>query len=136
MWTYAQRTRVVDLPLLVGCTTVGEDWKFYIASGVEGPAGILEEVRIWGPLSDLAGRTTSPKHTTSLLRILRRVMLYTVGHHKQRIFISEAWIAYFGKLARDCRPPGLRGVYHKKWRPGQSRGQGVGMQLLPRSSSR
>lgn len=44
MWAYAQRTRVVDLPPLVGCAAVGEDWKFYIASGVEGPAGILDEV--------------------------------------------------------------------------------------------
>ncbi|KAJ5457285.1 hypothetical protein N7530_012559 [Penicillium desertorum] len=77
-WAFAQRKSVKDLPPLVGCTAVGEDWKFYIATGVEG-SGILKEVRIWGPLSDLDGRTTSVKHTKSLLRTLRRVMEYTIG---------------------------------------------------------
>ncbi|KAF4765731.1 hypothetical protein HAV15_003422 [Penicillium sp. str.  len=78
MWAFEQRKTTQDLPPLVGCTAVGEDWKFYIAIGVEG-SGVLKEVRIWGPLSDLDGRTTSVKHTTSLLKILRRVMEYTVG---------------------------------------------------------
>jgi hypothetical protein len=42
-WAFAQRKSVKDLPPLVGCTAVGEDWKFYIATGVEG-SGILKEV--------------------------------------------------------------------------------------------
>ncbi|OQD92490.1 hypothetical protein PENSOL_c041G11628 [Penicillium solitum] len=78
MWAFEQRKTTQDLPPLVGCTAVGEDWKFYIAIGVEG-SGVLKGVRIWDPLSDLDGRTTSVKHTTSLLKILRRVMEYTVG---------------------------------------------------------
>ncbi|KAJ5950797.1 uncharacterized protein N7479_009210 [Penicillium vulpinum] len=82
MWAFAQRKSVKNLPPLIGCTTVGEDWKFYIAIGVEG-SGVLEEVRIWGPLSDLDGRTTSVKHTISLLRTLRRVMEYTIGQYKE-----------------------------------------------------
>lgn len=85
MWAFAQRKSVKDLPPLIGCTAVGEDWKFYIAIGVEGP-GILEQVRIWGPLSDLDGRTTSVKHTSSLLRTLRRVMEYTIGQYREEIF--------------------------------------------------
>ncbi|KAJ6185165.1 hypothetical protein N7519_006466 [Penicillium mononematosum] len=85
MWAFAQRKSVKDLPPLVGCTAVGEDWKFYIATGVEG-SGVLKEVRIWGPLSDLDGRTTSVKHTKSLLRTLRRVMEYTIGQYKDEIF--------------------------------------------------
>ncbi|KAJ5201003.1 hypothetical protein N7449_005806 [Penicillium cf. viridicatum] len=85
MWAFAQRKSVKDLPPLIGCTAVGEDWKFYIAIGVEGP-GVLEQVRIWGPLSDLDGRTTSVKHTTSLLRTLRRVMEYTIGQYREEIF--------------------------------------------------
>ncbi|KAJ5251111.1 hypothetical protein N7489_001521 [Penicillium chrysogenum] len=60
MWAFAQRRSVKYLPL-VGCTAV-ED----IATGVEGSV-ILNEVRIWEPLSDLDGRTTSVKHTKSLL---------------------------------------------------------------------
>ncbi|KAJ5751412.1 uncharacterized protein N7511_008377 [Penicillium nucicola] len=87
MWAFAQRKSVKDLPPLVGCTAVGEDWKFYIAIGVEG-SGTLEEVRIWGPLSDLDGRTTSIKHTKSLLRTLRRVMEYTIGQYRETIFRS------------------------------------------------
>lgn len=43
MWAFAQRNSVKDLPPLVGCTTVGEDWKFYIAIGVKG-SGVLKEV--------------------------------------------------------------------------------------------
>lgn len=43
MWAFAQRKSVKDLPPLIGCTAVGEDWKFYIAIGVEGP-GVLEQV--------------------------------------------------------------------------------------------
>ncbi|KAF9250355.1 hypothetical protein DTO006G1_6754 [Penicillium roqueforti] len=85
MWAFAQRKSVKDLPPLVGCTAVGEDWKFYIATGVE-ESGVLKEVRIWGPLSDLDGRTTSVKHTTSLLGTLRRVMEYTIGQYKEGIF--------------------------------------------------
>ncbi|KAJ5706416.1 hypothetical protein N7536_002105 [Penicillium majusculum] len=77
-YPYNRRKTTQDLPPLVGCTAVGEDWKFYIAIGVEG-SGVLKGVRIWDPLSDLDGRTTSVKHTTSLLKILRRVMEYTVG---------------------------------------------------------
>ncbi|KAJ6050207.1 hypothetical protein N7444_006923 [Penicillium canescens] len=87
MWAFAQRKSVKDLPPLVGCTAVGEDWKFYIAIGVEG-SGTLEEVRIWGPLSDLDGRTTSIKHAKSLLRTLRRVMEYTIGQYRETIFRS------------------------------------------------
>ncbi|KAJ6003528.1 hypothetical protein N7522_006220 [Penicillium canescens] len=87
MWAFAQRKIVTDLPPLVGCTAVGEDWKFYIAIGVEG-SGTLEEVRIWGPLSDLDGRTTSIKHAKSLLRTLRGVMEYTIGQYRETIFRS------------------------------------------------
>ena len=43
MWAFAQNKTVKDLPPLLGCTAVGEDWKFYIAVGVEG-SGVLEEV--------------------------------------------------------------------------------------------
>lgn len=43
MWAFAQRKSVKDLPPLIGCTAVGEDWKFYIAIGVDGP-GVLEQV--------------------------------------------------------------------------------------------
>lgn len=43
MWAFAQRKSVKDLPPLVGCTAVGEDWKFYIATGVE-ESGVLKEV--------------------------------------------------------------------------------------------
>ncbi|CAI7587121.1 unnamed protein product [Penicillium palitans] len=89
MWAFAQRKTTQDLPPLVGCTAVGEDWKFYIAIGVEG-SGVLKEVRIWGPLSDLDGRTTSVKHTMSLLKTLRRVMEYTVGQYKDGIFRAMA----------------------------------------------
>ncbi|KGO69805.1 hypothetical protein PITC_042680 [Penicillium italicum] len=85
MWAFGQRNSVRDLPPLVGFTAVGEDWKFYIAFGVEG-SGVLKEVRIWGPLSDLDGRTTSVKHTRSLLKTLRRVMEYTIGQYKDGIF--------------------------------------------------
>ncbi|QQK43739.1 putative integral membrane protein [Penicillium digitatum] len=74
-----------DLPPLIGCTAVGEDWKFYIAVGAE-ESGTLKEVRLWGPISDLDGHITSVKHITSLLRTLRRVMEYTIGHYKDGIF--------------------------------------------------
>ncbi|OQE27101.1 hypothetical protein PENFLA_c006G07284 [Penicillium flavigenum] len=84
MWAFAQRKSVKDLPPLVGCAAVGEDWKFYIAIGVEA-SGVLKEVRISGPLSDLDGRTTSVKHTKSLLRTLRRVE-YTIGQYKDEVF--------------------------------------------------
>ena len=43
MWAFAQRKSVKDLPPLVGCTAVGEDWKFYIATGDE-ESGVLKEV--------------------------------------------------------------------------------------------
>lgn len=43
MWAFEQRKTTQDLPPLVGCTAVGEDWKFYIAIGVEG-SGVLKEV--------------------------------------------------------------------------------------------
>jgi hypothetical protein len=42
MWAFAQRRSVKYLPL-VGCTAVEEDWKFYIATGVDGSV-ILNEV--------------------------------------------------------------------------------------------
>ncbi|CAG8408312.1 unnamed protein product [Penicillium salamii] len=83
MWAFAQRS-VEDLPPLVGCTVIGEDWKFYIAVG-SGP-GVLEEVRIWGPLSDLDGCTATVKHTMSLLGTLRRVMEYTIGQYQEGMF--------------------------------------------------
>lgn len=43
MRAFAQRKSVKNLPPLIGCTAVGEDWKFYITIGVEG-SGILKEV--------------------------------------------------------------------------------------------
>ncbi|KAJ5969989.1 hypothetical protein N7501_006237 [Penicillium viridicatum] len=87
MWAFAQRKSTRDLPPLVGCTAVGEDWKFYMAIGVEG-SGVLKEVVAYmgSPLSDLDGRTTSVKHTTSLLRTLRQVMEYTIGQYKDKMF--------------------------------------------------
>ncbi|KAJ5496238.1 hypothetical protein N7463_008225 [Penicillium fimorum] len=78
------RRSLKDLRPLVGCIVVGEDWKFYIAVGVQG-SGVLKEVRIWGPLSDYNGRITTTKQTTSLLRTLRRVMEYAIGQYKDGI---------------------------------------------------
>ncbi|KAJ5580220.1 uncharacterized protein N7459_006205 [Penicillium hispanicum] len=89
MWAFTQRKDGICPPPLVGCTVVGEDWKFYIAVAGNASSGTLEEVkRIWGPLSDLDGHTSSVKQTESLIRKLRRVMTYIVSEYQESIFRS------------------------------------------------
>ncbi|PYH89072.1 hypothetical protein BO71DRAFT_488259 [Aspergillus ellipticus CBS 707.79] len=66
-------------PPVVGCTVVGEDWKFYIVFGVAGVDDALGEVRVWGPFSRLYSQTTTEEDTTALVKRLRRVMQYMRG---------------------------------------------------------
>ncbi|PWY67514.1 hypothetical protein BO70DRAFT_345297 [Aspergillus heteromorphus CBS 117.55] len=72
-------------PPVVGCTIVGEDWKFYIVYGAAGVDDSLSEVRVWGPLARLNSQTTTEEDTTTLLRRLRRVMQYIQGPYLEKL---------------------------------------------------
>lgn len=44
MWASQQRKNSTEIPPVVGCTAVGQDWKFYIIVGDQGCSGNLDEV--------------------------------------------------------------------------------------------
>lgn len=44
MWASQQHKSSTELPPLVECTAVGQDWKFYIIVGVNGSSGDLDEI--------------------------------------------------------------------------------------------
>ncbi|PYI05575.1 hypothetical protein BO78DRAFT_317824 [Aspergillus sclerotiicarbonarius CBS 121057] len=73
-------------PPMVGCTVIGQDWKFYIVYGIAGASNQLSEVRVWGPLSDLNGQATRKRHTAALAKTLRRVMQYIRGSYAEQLF--------------------------------------------------
>ncbi|KNG88153.1 hypothetical protein ANOM_003362 [Aspergillus nomiae NRRL 13137] len=66
-WAFEHRVGPDLPPPLVGFISVGESWEFYIIYGVPTEVGEdnelpgLAEVHVWGPLSDLAGRTSTEK---------------------------------------------------------------------------
>ncbi|KAI9046026.1 uncharacterized protein KD926_005973 [Aspergillus affinis] len=66
-------------PPMVGFIPIGQCWDFYIIYAVQeetdgGQLPKLGEVRVWGPLSELAGRTSNEGTCYSLVKSLRRVM--------------------------------------------------------------
>ncbi|KAE8401193.1 hypothetical protein BDV37DRAFT_285893 [Aspergillus pseudonomiae] len=78
-WAYSSQHQGgthVSPPPIVGCTVLGEDWKFYIIYGVAGASQQLSEVRVWGPFSVLEGQTMDERGVAALALRLRRVMQY------------------------------------------------------------
>ncbi|GAB1193964.1 hypothetical protein APSETT444_003201 [Aspergillus pseudonomiae] len=93
-WAFEHRVGPDLPPPLVGFISVGESWEFYIIYGVPTEVGEdnelpgLAEVHVWGPLSDLAGRTSTEKTCTALAQTLRRVMEYICGDYIERLEAS------------------------------------------------
>ncbi|OOF99852.1 hypothetical protein ASPCADRAFT_402518 [Aspergillus carbonarius ITEM 5010] len=85
-WAFRHRTGSEIPPPMVGYISVGESWEIYIVHGVAEETIIdgtqkLGEVRVWGPLSELAGRTSNNRTCLALAKTLRQVMVYLCGEY-------------------------------------------------------
>ena len=87
-WMLQHRREAIPLPPVVGCVCMEANWEFHIVYCVEetdDPHIPTPQVRIWGPLSDLGGRTGSHRAVCTLATHLRRVMQYVCGDFTEQL---------------------------------------------------
>ncbi|KAJ5627238.1 hypothetical protein N7528_004665 [Penicillium herquei] len=90
LWAFEHRGPEIPPPM-VGIISVGETWDFYITYGVpaeasnDDPLSPLEEVHVWGPFSDLSGRTSTDKACVDLSQTLHRIMEYMCNDYLESL---------------------------------------------------